>query len=103
MPGHFAAATAAYPELAPDNGWTPVIPAIGRGTFGMCVAKPEVVKFCKDVVDEIIALFPSKEIHIGGDEVDFKQWEKCAISQAALKSEGLKDFTDLQIRFQNEM
>jgi hexosaminidase len=103
MPGHFAAAMVAYPELAPDNGWTPVIPPIAKGTFGMCVAKPQAVQFCKDVLDEVFALFPSKEIHIGGDEVNFKQWEPCTVSQAALKSAGLKDFTDLQIRFQNEM
>jgi hexosaminidase len=103
MPGHFAAAMVAYPQLAPDNGWVPAIPPIKHGTFGMCVAKPEAVQFCKDVLDEVLALFPSKEIHIGGDEVDFKQWQSCPVSQAALKTQGLKDFADLQIHFQNEM
>ena len=103
MPGHFAAAMVAYPQLAPDNGWPPAIPAIGHGTFGMCVAKPEAVQFCKDVLDEVLPLFPSKEIHIGGDEVEFKQWQNCPVSQAAVKSLNLKDLTDLQIHFQNEM
>lgn len=103
MPGHFSAALAAYPEFMPDNGMKPSVIPVNKYGFAMCVAKPQAVQFCKDVLDEVIALFPSKYIHIGGDEVDFNQWKKCPISNAALKTLKLKNMGKLQEHFQDEM
>jgi hexosaminidase len=107
IPGHCSAAMTAYPELAPENGWTPII-ATGQKTAGekcgaMCVGKPDTVQFCKDVIDELLPLFPSHFIHIGGDEVFYEQWQPCPISQKAMHDFSCHDMADLQIHFTNEM
>jgi hexosaminidase len=107
MPGHCSAAMTAYPELAPANGWKPMV-ALGLKNSGercgaMCVGKDFTVQFCKDVIDELTGLFPSHDIHIGGDEVFYEQWDPCPISQAAMKKLGCRDMADLQIHFTNEM
>ena len=107
IPGHCSAAMTAYPELAPDNGWKPVI-AVGDKSStercgAMCVGKENTINFCKDIIDELTGLFPGKYIHIGGDEVFYEQWQPDAFSQAAMKKFGCKDMADLQIHFTNEM
>ncbi len=108
IPGHCSAAMTAYPELAPNNGWKPVI-AIQQKSSGercgaMCVAKEQTVQFCKDVLDELIPLFPCQYVHIGGDEVFYEQWQPCPLSVEAKNKLGpKKDFADLQIQFTNDM
>ncbi len=107
MPGHMGAAAVAYPELSPANGWTPVI---GHGLPGercaaLCVGRPHTVEFCKDVLSEVLELFPSKEIHIGGDEVFYEQWAPCP-DMLALKEKlgGQKaSWEDVQIAFGNDI
>ncbi len=91
MPGHSAAAIAAYPELACDE-------QNGSGNV-LCPGKPTTFTFLEDVLSEVIALFPSRSIHIGGDEVDKTSWKKCARCQALMKREGLKNEDELQSWF----
>lgn len=101
MPGHSSAAIAAYPWL----GTSPT-PIKVPGKFGVHydvfnVANPKVVSFLEDVLTEVIALFPSKVIHIGGDEVKYDQWKADANVQAYMKSHNLATPADLQISFTN--
>lgn len=107
MPGHMSAAAASYPELSPDNGWTPMVARQEKGSgercAAICVARPKTVQFCKDVLDEVIALFPSKEIHVGGDEVFAEQWEACPEMRAYKEKLQAKHWDDVQIVFQNEI
>lgn len=107
MPGHMSAAATAYPELSPDNGWTPLVARMEKGSgercAALCVARPQTVQFCKDVLEEVIALFPSHEIHCGADEVFTEQWEACPEMRAYRDQLKLKHWDDVQIAFQNEI
>lgn len=103
MPGHMSAAATAYPELSPANGWTPKLPTGGEYCAALCVARPQTVQFCKDVLEEVIALFPSKEIHVGGDEVFTEQWQACPEMRAFKEKLKAKDWEDVQIAFQNDI
>jgi len=98
MPGHSLAALAAYPELAckPDNFEV----AQGWGVFkDIYCTKEENFKFLEDVLTEVMDLFPSKYIHIGGDEAPKDRWKECDVCQANIKREGLKDEHELQSYF----
>lgn len=98
MPGHSLAAIAAYPEL----GNTGIQYEVGTkwGVFEEIYApKEETFKFLEDVLTEVISLFPSKLIHIGGDEAPKKQWEESKFAQDLIKKEGLKDEHELQSYF----
>ncbi|HLK14069.1 MAG TPA: family 20 glycosylhydrolase, partial [Fimbriimonadaceae bacterium] len=95
MPGHSLAAINCYPNIActkPDHSG-PVI------NSNYCPGKEETFKFLTGVLDEVLGLFPSKFIHIGGDEVDKGDWHRCPDCQARIKSEGLKDELELQSYF----
>lgn len=93
MPGHSQAALQCYPELGHDN-----LPT-GQKSYSFCGGKEETFRFLEKVLDETMALFPSKFIHIGGDEVDKSQWVRCPRCQDRIKSEGLKDAGELQSYF----
>lgn len=101
MPGHVASAIASYPHLSCVQ--KPQYPLTGGNYTGMasnyCAGNEEVFTFLEDVLDEVTALFPSKYIHIGGDEVDKNPWTNCARCQARIKTEGLKDEEELQSYF----
>jgi hexosaminidase len=98
MPGHSQAAIAAYPELG-CNG-NPVEVAAKWGVFEeIYCTKDETFDFIEDVLDEVLELFPSEYIHIGGDEAPKTRWESCANCQARIKFEGLKDEHELQNYF----
>ena len=107
VPGHCSAAITAYPELSPDNGWKPVvatgIKVPGERCAAMCVGKDVTVRFCHDVIDELLPLFPGKYIHIGGDEVFYDQWTSCPTSRAAMARLKCRDMADLQVRFTNDL
>jgi hexosaminidase len=98
LPGHARAALAAYPELG--NKGTPLEVAtwwgVHDGVFGV---HDEVFTFLENVLDEVLALFPSKFIHIGGDEVPKKEWHDSAVAQERMKKLGLKDEDELQSWF----
>jgi len=98
MPGHALAALAAYPELG--NGTGPYEVATTWGVFDQIYApKEETFEFLENVLTEVMALFPSKYIHIGGDEAPKTEWKKSAQAQEVIKREGLKDEHELQSYF----
>ena len=99
MPGHSMAVLAAYPKLGsnPDK----IVPVTGRWGIHDDVLFPreETFQFLEDVLTEVIALFPSQYIHIGGDECPKKQWIESRFCQDLIKKLGLKDEHELQSYF----
>jgi len=91
MPGHSEAALAAYPELGCDAS----IPYKVSETWGVFhdvyCPSDKTFSFLQDVLTEVMALFPSKYIHIGGDEAPKDAWKKSAFCQKLIKKLGLKD------------
>ncbi|HRG59331.1 MAG TPA: beta-N-acetylhexosaminidase [Bacteroidia bacterium] len=98
MPGHAVAALAAYPQFACNKGPFNVEKQWGVFEDVFC-PKPETFDFLEDVLSEVISLFPSEYIHVGGDECPKERWKKCANCQALIKSENLKDEHELQSYF----
>ncbi|KVV13248.1 family 20 glycosylhydrolase [Flavobacterium sp. TAB 87] len=100
MPGHASAAVAAYPNLAcfPSNDFK-VIESWGIFEDVFCAGKEETFTFLEDVLEEVMMLFPSTYIHIGGDECPKTRWEKCPNCQNRIKKEGLKNEHELQSYF----
>ncbi|TXI85868.1 MAG: beta-N-acetylhexosaminidase [Crocinitomicaceae bacterium] len=102
MPGHARAALAAYPMLGCSGTFQPV-----PGTWGVFddifCSKPETIQFLKDVLSEVVALFPSKYIHIGGDEAPKNRWKACEKCQRQKSIHGLKDEHELQRYFVTQM
>ncbi len=99
MPGHASAALVAHPELS-CTGETKAVPT----TWGVfedvfCPGREETFQFLQNVLDEVMALFPSKMIHIGGDEVPKAHWRACPLCQKRMKAEGLRDENELQSYF----
>lgn len=101
MPGHASAAIAAYTWLGTAGKDIDVPILFGRHYDNYDVTKPEVVQFLKDVLTEVFELFPSKVIHIGGDEVGYKVWEESKHVQKYMKQNGINSPADLQISFTN--
>lgn len=103
MPGHASAAIAAYPWLGTTN--TPIeVP----GKFGVHyntydIANPKVLDALKGILTEVIALFPSPVIHIGGDEVKYDHWKASPTVQAHMKEHQLQTPAELQVHFTNDM
>ncbi len=95
MPGHSRAALAAYPELSCTGEQLPV--PSGWGVFDDVLCPTEATfTFLDDVLTEVLQLFPSPYIHIGGDEVPKRRWKECAECQAIIAREGLGDEEGLQ-------
>jgi hexosaminidase len=99
MPGHSQAVLAAYPSFGVTGG-----PYSVRGTWGVSTdvlnpANDSVFTFLRDVLTEVMDLFPSKYIHIGGDECPKDQWKASPQIQALIKKSGLKDEHALQSYF----
>ena len=100
MPGHCLAALASYPQYSCTGGPFTVPPG---GVWPIkdvyCPGNEETFQFLQDVLGEVIALFPSEYIHIGGDEVDKSTWKQCPKCQARIAAEGLKNEEELQSYF----
>lgn len=97
LPGHARAALAAYPELG-EGG--PHEVATLWGVFEEVYnTEDATILFLKDVFDEVLELFPSHFIHVGGDECPKTQWKNSPSAQAKMKAEGLKDEEELQSWF----
>lgn len=103
MPGHASAAIASYPWLGTKNETIEVPVKFGKLYHTYDVIDPRVEKFLKDVVTEVIDLFDTDVIHIGGDEVRFDHWEQDADMVAHKKAKGFSSFMDIQIEFTNNM
>jgi hexosaminidase len=103
MPGHAQAALSAYPELGCTGG--PYTAATTWGVFDevFCAGKEETFQFLEHVIDEVVALFPSEYIHVGGDECPKTRWEKCPHCKKRMKDENLKDAHHLQSYFVQRM
>lgn len=98
IPGHSLAALSSYPEFSCTGG--PFEVAREWGVFeDVFCPKEETFKFLEDILSEVAALFPSKYIHIGGDEVPKVRWKNCSHCQELIKREGLKDENELQSYF----
>ena len=99
MPGHMVAALASYPELGCTKGPYEVRTRWGISKDVLCVGRESTFEFIEGVLDEVVALFPSKFIHIGGDECPKHRWKVCPECQQRMKEEGLKDEHELQSYF----
>lgn len=121
MPGHASAAIAAYPELScfpeePTKNYYPKDCAWAGDSTGkqvqqtwgvfddvFCAGKENTFQFLQDVLDEVLPLFPSRMIHVGGDECPKANWKKCPLCQQRMKENGLKDEHELQSYFIQRM
>lgn len=90
IPGHMMAALAAYPELGCTGGPYEVSGQWGIRDDVLCVGKEKTFDFIEDVLSEVIDLFPSEYIHIGGDECPKVRWENCPACQAKINKLGIK-------------
>lgn len=107
MPAHSNAALAAYPLLACPvvNKYIGVLPGLGGENADVifCAGNDSVFTFLQDVLDEVLELFPSKYIHLGGDEARKTHWEACPLCQARMKEEKLANEEELQGYFMDRV
>jgi len=89
MPGHMQSALHVFPNLGCTGGPYPVAPHWGVMRDVLCGGNPQTMEFLKTVFGELCDVFPSKYIHIGGDECPKERWQKCAKCQAKIKELGL--------------
>ena len=99
LPGHSVAALAAYPEYSCTGGPFEVETDWGVFKDIYCAGNDSTFVFLENVLDEIIELFPSKYIHIGGDEAPKYRWENCSKCKKRIKDENLQDTHELQSYF----
>ncbi|AFH50886.1 N-acetyl-beta-hexosaminidase [Ignavibacterium album JCM 16511] len=99
MPGHSTAAIATYPQLSCAGGPFEVGTLWGIYKDIYCAGNEETFRFIEDVLTEVVELFPSKYIHIGGDEAPKDRWQNCPKCQQRIKDEGLADEHELQSYF----
>lgn len=96
MPGHFLAALSAYPQFSCRG-----VPLQVRTRWGiepdiLCAGNDEAIDFVKDILAEVCDLFPSRFVHIGGDEAPRDRWKECPRCQSRIRSQGLKNEAQLQ-------
>ena len=102
LPGHSRAALAAYPEYS-CTGVNQPVPLVWGIFDDIYCSKDETIEFMKDILSEVVELFPSDYIHIGGDEAPKTRWKKCKDCQRVIKNNNLKDEHELQSYFIGEM
>lgn len=103
LPGHSRTIARVHPEIlcryTPDTA-----PTGGYDTrSAWCVVREENYALLEDILDEICRLFPSKTIHIGGDEVERSQWERCPDCRALMQQQGMSSTAQLQEHFTNRL
>ena len=111
MPGHSGAALAAYPQFSCFRHPQPVPNSSfwnGRTDSALmavnyCAGNDSSFLFLQTILDEVLAIFPSPYIHVGGDEVDKSYWKRCPRCQRRIKEEGLKNEEELQSYFIRRM
>ena len=100
MPAHTNSSLAAYPQLACPvvDQFIGVLPGLGgdHASIIYCAGNDSVFTFLQNVIDEVAALFPSRYIHLGGDEAQKTYWKKCPLCQERMKKEHLAHEEDLQ-------
>lgn len=111
MPGHSGAALTAYPQFScfshqqetpSSNLWNGVIDSL-KSNLNYCAGNDSAFYFLQDVLKEVMALFPSEYIHIGGDEVEKAYWESCLKCQQRMRDENLANEEELQSYFIHRM
>ena len=90
LPGHQLAAITTYPELGCTGGPYEVWTQWGVSDDVICAGNEKAMTFLEDVLAEVIDLFPSEYIHVGGDECPKVRWKSCPKCQARIKAEGIK-------------
>ena len=110
IPGHCAESLVAYPEYACDGqsffqtetfktypchklNFNPC------GCNAYCAGKEKTYQFLQDILDEVMRIFPSEYIHVGGDEVSLDYWRGCASCRKLMEREGMKDVNEIQPYF----
>ncbi|MBI1292588.1 family 20 glycosylhydrolase [bacterium] len=96
LPGHANAALNAYPHFACRGEVPPIEPRWGVYPDIFCAGLDDSLQFYRDVMEEVIELFPDRFIHIGGDEAPRDRWKECPRCQARIAALGLKDEAALQ-------
>ena len=91
MPGHMLAALASYPELGCTGGPYEVATRFGVFEDVLCAGKAKTLQFAKDVMNEIMDIFPSTYIHIGGDECPKSRWKACENCQKKIEELGIQE------------
>ncbi|MHA1198379.1 MAG: beta-N-acetylhexosaminidase [Candidatus Heimdallarchaeaceae archaeon] len=99
VPGHSSAAIAAYPELSCTKEKINVPTKFGIFKDIYCAGQDYTYEFMENVLDEVLSLFPSEIIHIGGDEVPKKNWKKCDVCKNKMKEEKLRNLDELHAYF----
>lgn len=89
LPGHVEAALASYPELGCTGGPYTVSSRPGVRLDVLCAGSERTLRFVKEVLSEVMAIFPSEYIHVGGDEVPFDRWRECPVCRQAVRRYGL--------------
>jgi len=102
MPGHARAALAAYPEYS-CNGNKQSVPGVWGVFDDVFCTKDSTILFMQNILDEVMELFPSPYIHVGGDEVPKARWKQCPRCQATIKTLALADEHELQSYFIGQM
>ena len=103
MPGHMVAALSSYPHLGCVGEGYKVRELWGISTEVMCIGKESTFEFVEGVLSEVLELFPSEYIHIGGDECPRDAWKVCPACQARMKKERLKTEAQLQTYFNHRI
>ena len=107
MPAHSNAALASYPLLACPvvDKFIGVLPGLGGNHADVifCAGNDSVFTFLQGVIDEVVELFPSRYIHLGGDEARKTHWKECPLCQERMRQEGLEDEEALQGYFMARM
>ena len=89
MPGHMIAALAAYPDMGCTGGPYKVSPIWGIMPDVLCLGNEKTYQFCEDVLSEMMDIFPSEYIHLGGDETPNVRWKECPKCKALMAKENL--------------
>lgn len=103
LPGHMVAALSVYPELGCTGGPYDVWPVWGVANDVLCAGNPKTMEFLKTVLSEVCNIFPSRYIHIGGDESPRVRWKTCPKCQAKMKELELKHEAELQTYINKEL
>jgi len=103
MPGHLLSLLTPYPELSCTGGPFEVRTRWGVEPDVLCLGNSNSIPFMKDILGEVLDLFPSRFVHIGGDEVPRVRWQHCPKCQAVMKREGFTREAQLQTWFNEQI
>ncbi|MBN2152376.1 MAG: beta-N-acetylhexosaminidase [Candidatus Lokiarchaeota archaeon] len=96
FPGHCTAALAAYPEVSCTGEPVAVATSFGIKKDVLCIGKERALELVQGVLDEIVELFPSRLVHVGGDETPRDRWRECPDCRARMTTEAMKEPGELQ-------